>query len=679
MRPTLQQVCVLYTLLSGLPALAQQASFAVPDTVCVNEPVNLTNTSAGGTAYYWNFCSGEVYQPPTADDLGDLGGNLYIPVFMETVWDGQQYYGFVVNNSHTLIRLYFGNSLLNTPVADNLGNLGGQLPPTPEGLQIVKDASGWHILVTGGNSTFWNANIARVDFGNSLANPPTCTNWGNIGNLAYPTDLYAFQEGGNWYAYTVNSENGTITRFNFGTSFMNTPTAVNLGNIGGLAYPTGLHVTNAGGNWYMFVTNTDAHTISRLDFGNSLLNTPTGVNLGNVSNQLNRPRDISILSDCNGVFGLIANGDGDDLIRLNFAGGNITGAVTATSYGNVGGNLRYPHCISPFFRVQDGLYTFVLNAFNNTLKRVRLGACTNTIPSSALNTPPAYTYSQPGTYTIDMIMNEGTPFQRAACQTIVVVPPPTVDLGTGPVNSCNGVPVVLNAGTGFSTYHWSDNSGGSTLTADTSGTYSVTVTSGGTCSATDDIKVNISPVMEAIVAVTPIDCHHPGGSITVTPGGGILPFTYTLNGTDQDLANTFPQLAAGNYTIDIKDSIGCTITKQAGVIVDPAALLNFDAAFESPTCNGLSDGVINITLHNGQAPVEFAIGNATYEANTTFPNLSAGTYQIYGRAGTCTDTVELTVTSPAVIELAVTGTDETCGAQNGALVISGTGGTSPYI
>src|SRR6185295_926842 len=32
------------------------ASFNAPDTVCVNSPVNITNTSVGATSYYWNFC-----------------------------------------------------------------------------------------------------------------------------------------------------------------------------------------------------------------------------------------------------------------------------------------------------------------------------------------------------------------------------------------------------------------------------------------------------------------------------------------------------------------------------------------------------------------------------------------------------------------------------------------------
>lgn len=37
-----------------------QLSFTVPDTVCVNEPVTITNTSIGATNYYWIFCVADI-------------------------------------------------------------------------------------------------------------------------------------------------------------------------------------------------------------------------------------------------------------------------------------------------------------------------------------------------------------------------------------------------------------------------------------------------------------------------------------------------------------------------------------------------------------------------------------------------------------------------------------------
>jgi gliding motility-associated-like protein len=656
---------------------AQQASFTAPDTVCVNEPVTLNNTSTGGSAYYWNFCAGNLFQDPEGVNLGSQGV-LNIPVFVEMAKEGNDYYAFVVNNSQSIVRLFFGNSLLNTPVVTDLGNVGGNLPPQTEGLQIIQDADGWHIIVVGGGLNT-SPQIAKLDFGASLANIPTCTNWGNIGTLAFPVDLYMFQEGGagDWYGMTVNADNNTITRFDFGSSFNNPPIGTNLGNLGNLNFPTGVYTANYNGNWYVFVTNQGSNSITRLDFGNSLLNTPVATNMGNPSGLLNAPRDIYIVNDCGGIFGLVVNGDGDDIVKLDFAGGSISGSITATSYGNIA-NFDFPHSLSTVFRVRDDLYTFVTNAANNTLSRLKFSSCTNSsVSSSTLAIPPIFTYNQPGTYTVNMVMNEGLPSQQTTCRNIVVVAPPVVDLGSD-VTTCNGTPVLLNAGAGFSTYQWSDNSTGSTLTVNTSGTYSVEVSNGGACTSTDDVTVNISPTMDAAVTTTMIDCRNQTGSIIVTPSGGIPPFTYTLNGTDRGTVNNFTQLVAGTYTIGIRDNLGCTITRQVTVSVDQNNLLTITATPQPATCNGLADGAIDVAVIAGQPPLEFAIDDQPYQSGTSFKNLTAGTYKVYVRNSSCLDSTTVTVGAPTAIDLAITPVDESCSEGNGELTIAVNGGTTPF-
>jgi gliding motility-associated-like protein len=571
----------------------------------------------------------------------------------------------------------FGNSLLNTPTAENLGDFGGRIPPQTEGLSIVQDANGWHILIVGGGNNSGNPSIAVVDFGNSLTNTPTCTNWGNAGTMAYPTDFFTFQEGGNWYGL-LNSDNNTITRLSFGTSFATAPTGVNLGNVGNLDFPTGMFIINVNGNWHMFVTNTYSNSVTRLDFGTSLLNTPVANNLGNPGGLLNSPRDIYVFNDCGGTFALLANGDGDDLVRLDFAGGDITGSVTASTYGNIGG-FRYPHSLSAVFRVADDLYTFVANALNNTLTRVKFSACTNSsIPSSVLQTPAAFTYSQPGIYTVNMIMDEGLPTQQSTCRNIVVVPLPTVDLGTDQITSCSSTPVLLNAGTGNTHYTWSDNSTGNTLVVNTSGTYSVTVSNGGACTAADQVDVIISPAINATVDVTAIDCAHTMGAITVTASGGVAPLRYTLDNTDMGTQNSYTSLVAGTYTIEISDAIGCTISRQVNVTVAANAAFDFTATPQAPTCNGAGDGAITVTVVAGQPPYEFALGDQPFQSNTTFGNLDAGSYMVYGRAGNCLDSAYITVFAPLTIDMTVTPRNETCSRGDGALILNGTGGTTPY-
>ena len=72
----------------------------------------------------------------------------------------------------------------------------------------------------GGNNLPTNSSprITKIDFGNSLANAPTATNWGNPGGLNLPHDLFVTKEGGNYYGFAINVNDNTITRLSFGLS-----------------------------------------------------------------------------------------------------------------------------------------------------------------------------------------------------------------------------------------------------------------------------------------------------------------------------------------------------------------------------------------------------------------------------------------------------------------------------
>src|SRR5665213_1890994 len=232
------------------------------------------------------------------------------------------YYGFVTNNyPGALLRLDFGNSLLNTPAVTNLGNIGGAIPNATEGVQIANDNGNWYVLIVGGDVIGGSIpSLTTVSLGTNITNnAPTATNWSNIGNLSYPHDLYVFKDNNHWYGLTVNYSNSTITLFDLTTSLSNTPSAVNLRNIGNLDGPTGIQAINDNGNWRVFVTNATSSTLTRLDFGSSLLNIPTGVNLGNPNNAFTTCWDIYILKYCGENEAFVINANGTyDIVKLHF-------------------------------------------------------------------------------------------------------------------------------------------------------------------------------------------------------------------------------------------------------------------------------------------------------------------------------------------------------------------------
>jgi hypothetical protein len=96
------------------------------------------------------------------------------------------------------------------------------------------------------------------------------------------------------------------------------------------------------------------------------------------------------------------------------------------------------------------------------------------------------------------------------------------------------------------------------------------------------------------------------------------------------------------------------------------------------TCNGQTNGAINLTPSGGTAPYTYYwVGGVTTEDRT---GLSAGTYTVTAAdINNCTATVFSSVTQPAPVSGTTVVTNVACfGGSNGAINLTPTGGTAPY-
>ncbi|HEU4555040.1 MAG TPA: gliding motility-associated C-terminal domain-containing protein, partial [Chitinophaga sp.] len=426
----------------------------------------------------------------------------------------------------------------------------------------------------------------------------------------------------------------------------------------------------------VLVTNRNTNSLTRLDFGSSLLNTPTAVNLGNPGNVLNAPRDLCVLHDCGRTYGLAVNELSNDIVRIDFTG-SITGAVSGVSLGT-GGGMSFPHSISTMFREGNSLYAFVTNVDNNTISRLVFSGCNNaSIPSSTQQQPPAISYNTPGIYTINLLTDELLPSQSIFCKTIVVLPPPAADLGND-TTICNGGTLTLDAGAGPAyRYQWSTGAATQQIAVNQSGIYSVTVNNGG-CTAQDDITVNLNQVMQLNAATTSIDCNQPAGSIVLTATGGVQPYNYYLDATGPVSTNAFDNLQAGTYTVRVQDQQGCEVSQPVTVSVDASRILTTTGSMIVPSCAGVADGTISVQVQQGVPPFEYAINGSPYQSSNTFSNLGGGAYTVYTSNGVCIDSFLVDLKDPVSIDVQVTKQDELCGRQNGSVDIALNGGTPPY-
>ena len=225
----------------------------------------------------------------------------------------------------------------------------------------------------------------------------------------------------------------------------------------------------------------------------------------------------------------------------------------------------------------------------------------------------------------------------------------------------------------------------------TAGNYYFTATDANNCLYEDSVEITEPAVLEILSAnKTDVStCNGEStGSITVTAQGGTGIITYTLNpGAIQSNTNgIFENLPAGTYTVDVDDENGCgPITTASLEILEPLVLDIDTTALVDISCNGLTDGSIDITVTGSTSPYTYnwstLNGSGLVVTDEDQTGLGAGLYQLtVSDANLCEATATFTITEPTAIDIDTTSlVDISCnGLTNGSIDITVTGGTSPY-
>ncbi|TRX07877.1 T9SS type B sorting domain-containing protein [Flavobacterium gawalongense] len=225
----------------------------------------------------------------------------------------------------------------------------------------------------------------------------------------------------------------------------------------------------------------------------------------------------------------------------------------------------------------------------------------------------------------------------------------------------------------------------------TPGIYTARVWTDDGCDYSEDIEIINPPLLTATSALTkPLTCTD--GEITVYPVGGIPPYTYYINGTSNfqstpQITVTNPLPSGGIYTIIVEDSKGCSATTTITVAATPPPV--YTVSQTNVKCYNDTSGAINFNVTNANGyTLAYSINNgATYLANPTFSNLSAGTYNAivkYALAGTdCFSTAQtIAITQPSTALTASAGVSELAGCgpsgEGKIRITNPQGGTVPY-
>lgn len=162
------------------------------------------------------------------------------------------------------------------------------------------------------NSTAYSWDFCSGD----LEGLPTNTALSTSVGITNPGQITLKQDGNNWYGFSIDQTLNTLSRLNFGSSVSNTPTVTGLGNVGGLL--TGskqVEFIKDGSDWYGLAV-TSGNKLIRINFGNSLGNVPTATNIP--ITLLSNPFDLDVVYDGSKYVAVIANYGNNRLVLVNF-------------------------------------------------------------------------------------------------------------------------------------------------------------------------------------------------------------------------------------------------------------------------------------------------------------------------------------------------------------------------
>jgi subtilisin-like proprotein convertase family protein len=204
------------------------------------------------------------------------------------------------------------------------------------------------------------------------------------------------------------------------------------------------------------------------------------------------------------------------------------------------------------------------------------------------------------------------------------------------------------------------------------GTYQLTVRDTNGCTVVVPFDIAVPPLSHSPFITDPIRCFgDKTGVIVAFVGGGVPPYSYSLNGGAFQSSHIFAGLGAGLYTLTVRDQRGTTSSSVNVPLSQPPAItiqpvVQLDSVF--------------IMATGGFATLSYSLDGTTFQPDPFYARLSNGTYtvtvrDVYG----CTATAGFNIAVSSLGQaLAITDPIRCSGDKNGAINSYVAGGTPPY-
>lgn len=231
----------------------------------------------------------------------------------------------------------------------------------------------------------------------------------------------------------------------------------------------------------------------------------------------------------------------------------------------------------------------------------------------------------------------------------------------------------------------------------TTGGYTLTIRDSRGCRADTVVSVGEPLALTGLLTVTPNQCRdEQGGKISATLSGGTGPYTVqwlagdgsnaVIKSETEVYATEITNQFAGDYTLQMKDSRGCTnkMTDWYSIpksIVDPEVLVLSVFSVQHISCFGYDDGYVSLAAKGGWSGYQYSWDNQTFKTSNEFKDLKPGVNEFFVRdARGCVRSTSQLVEEPEVLQASVLSQNnvQCFGLRNGSIQALIEGGTSPY-
>ena len=162
--------------------------------------------------------------------------------------------------------------------------------------------------------------------------------------------------------------------------------------------------------------------------------------------------------------------------------------------------------------------------------------------------------------------------------------------------------------------------------------------------------------------------------------GGSQPLSYNWSNGQVTTAPGIGNLASGSYSVNIIDALGCSIDSANIIVNAPDLLFATVSSLENVSCNGASDGLIDVDIFGGVEP-HFISWNNQIPDTTFIDTLVAGEYIFtVVDSNNCTITDTILIEQPDAISLSDSLVNILCkGDSTGEIHLQISGGTPNYL